>query len=102
MPPRLQETEGTSPGVLIPRTTRNKAGEDISRALVLSNRRRKPEASTSSRALVLRNGRNGFWSHGIVDQFQKLSGQEKLALKAGEFVHPPDLLLRLVDADHLL
>jgi hypothetical protein len=68
-------------GAVIPRTKRNENGEDISRALVLV--RRRPAASTSSRAIVLRHGRHGIWGEGQVAFMKKISGQEKLALVAG-------------------
>jgi hypothetical protein len=76
MPPTSEVT-----GAVIPRTKRNANGEDISRALVIA--RRRPAASTSSRAIVLRHGRHGIWGDGQVAFMKKISGQEKLALVAG-------------------
>jgi len=70
-------------GAIIPRAKRNAAGEDISR-VVVSLRHRRPESDTSSKAVVLRHGRHGVWGEGQIASFKKLSGQEKLALKAGQ------------------
>lgn len=74
-----------SNGAVIPRAKRNADGEDISRAVVPSARRR-PGASTSSKAIIQRHGRHGIWGDGQMSFIRKLSGQEKLALKAGEFI----------------
>jgi len=85
MPPTSEAT-----GAVIARTKRNANGEDISRAMVIA--RRRPAASTTSRAVVLRHGRHGIWGDGQVAFMKKISGQEKLALVAGK---PLLLLLRL-------
>jgi hypothetical protein len=59
-------------------------GEDVSCAVVMRGRGPKdPVTSTSSRAIILRHGRHGFWGDGTLATFKKLSGQEKLALRAG-------------------
>lgn len=77
----------TYTGAIVPRAKRNAAGEDISRAVV-SSRRRRPESNTTSKAIVLRHGRHGVWGEGQLASFKKLSGQEKLALRAGQWIWP--------------
>ncbi|KIM23269.1 hypothetical protein M408DRAFT_332459 [Serendipita vermifera MAFF 305830] len=92
MPPKAATS------ALIPRAKRNAAGEDTSRSVVPSKQRR-PEANTTSKAIVLRHGRHGVWGEGQVGKFIKLSGQEKLALKAAELrtaVSPPFRLNELI------
>ena len=72
-------------------TKRNADGEDVSRAVVMRDRGPKNQGtSTSSKAIALRHGRHGIWGDGKLATFKKLSGQEKLALKAGTFA-PPSL-----------
>jgi hypothetical protein len=78
----LSESMPTHTSTRIPRAERNAAGEDIPRAGV-SSRQRWPESNTSSKAIVLRHGRHRVWGEGQIATFKKLSGQEKLALKAG-------------------
>jgi len=74
------------PDALIPHTKRNPDGEDVSRAVTIRGRGPKdPVTSTSSKAIILRHGRHGFWGDGTLATFKKLSGLEKLALKAGTF-----------------
>jgi hypothetical protein len=75
------------PSAVIPHTKRSAKDEDLSRAVILRGRGPKdPLASTSSRAIVLRHGRHGIWGDGKLAAFKKLSGQEKLALKAGTYL----------------
>lgn len=77
MPPTKEPS-----GAVVTRAKRNADGEDVLRAVVVSKRR--PAASTTSRAVVLRHGRHGIWGDGQVAYMKKISGQEKLALLAGE------------------
>ena len=70
------------------RTKRNPdaVGSDGSRAVIMRGRGPKiPITSTSSKAIILRHGRHGLWGEGKLATFRKLSGPEKLALKAGTF-----------------
>jgi len=74
---------------VIPHTKHNASGEDVSRAVIMRGRGPKnPVTSTSSKSIILRHGRHGIWGDGQLATFKKLSGQEKLALKAGMFVLP--------------
>ena len=71
---------------VIPHTKPNADGEDVSRAIIMRGRGPKNQGtSTSSKAIALRHGRHGIWGDGKLATFKKLSGQEKLALKAGTF-----------------
>ena len=84
---------------IIPRTSTStkpnldaEDAEDVSRAVIVRGRGPKvPITSTSSKAIILRHGRHGIWGEGKLATFNKLSGQEKLALKAGTFALPSGL-----------
>ncbi|KAG8757200.1 hypothetical protein FRC14_002271 [Serendipita sp. 396] len=99
-------TETLSSAALLQRARRIPEGDDRSKAVISLKQKELLTSNTSSKAIVLRNGRHGVWGEGQVATFQKLSGQEKLALKADEIrrtaVSPPlrlDDLQRLAEAE---
>ncbi|KAG8810906.1 hypothetical protein FRC19_004250, partial [Serendipita sp. 401] len=91
---------------MLQRARRITEGDDGSKTIISLKQKELLTSNTSSKAIVLRNGRHGVWGEGQVATFQKLSGQEKLALKADEIrrtaVSPPlrlDDLQRLAEAE---
>ena len=84
--PRARASTSTSTSTNTQRNEDAEDAEDLSRAVIMRGRGPKvPITSTSSKAIVLRHGRHGIWGEGKLATFSKLSGQEKLALKAGTF-----------------
>ena len=81
MPPnsKPKPTSGSASNVLVPVGPRHL----VSKNPKLSGKRQTDEKPTTSRALVLRNGKYGTRGTGEVILMRKMSGREKMDLLAG-------------------